>query len=321
MSSWKLLAFIFLNLTNLFSSVKSQNYPCGENGTFTGNSTYSGNLNSLLSSVSSNIDTNGFYNASMGEYADRVHAIALCRGDVQFDICRSCIYNATRSILQLCPYQKQATFRDPRNWCMLRYSNEYIFGRLVTFPDFYTWNTKNVTSPEEFNRDLTTLLNNLHSQAAYGGSLKKFAAANRTGPDSLTIYGLMQCTPDLASEDCRDCLIQVTQVIPRCCNGKPRFGIFTPSCILQYETYSFYNDTPQPAPASAPPPALPVREPPILAPPGEKILDFYFGLIIYKTCYTSVYICCVWDPTGNPFITLPLMDHLRCYQMTLMARL
>ncbi|CAI9787896.1 unnamed protein product [Fraxinus pennsylvanica] len=99
------------------------------------NSTYSANLNCLLSSVSSNTDTNGFYNASMGEYADRVNAIALCRGDVQLDI--------------------------------------------VAFVE-----QKILTSPEEFNWDLTTLLNNLHSQAAFGGSLKKFAAANRTGPDS-----------------------------------------------------------------------------------------------------------------------------------------
>ncbi|CAI9787897.1 unnamed protein product [Fraxinus pennsylvanica] len=274
-------------MSDLFGSVKSQNYPCGENGTYMSNSTFSANLNTLLSSVSSNIDTNGFYNASMGEYADRVNAIALCRGDVQLDICRSCIYNATRSILQLCPYKKQATFRDPRNWCMLRYSDEYIFGTLVTFPDFYTWNTKNVSDPDDFFQDLTTLLNNLQSQAAYGGSLKKFAAANRTRPDSLTIYGLMQCTPDLPSEDCRDCLIQVSQVIPRCCNGKPRFGIFTPSCILQYDTSLFYNYTPQPPPALAPPPppppSVPVREAPILAPPGEKILDFYFGNDVNKT--------------------------------------
>ncbi|CAI9780790.1 unnamed protein product [Fraxinus pennsylvanica] len=267
MSSWKCLAFIFLSLTNLFGSVKSQYNPCGQNGNYTSNSTYRANLNTLLSSFSSNIDSNGFYNASMGENSDRVNAIALCRGDVQLDTCRSCINNATRSIVQSCPYQKQANFWGPRDWCMLRYSNEYIFGTLATSPSFYRWNINNVTSQEEFYRDLRTLLDNLRGRAANGGSLKKFASANTTGPDFLTIYALVQCTPDLTSEDCSDCLTQATQYIPQCCNRSPGFGFFSPSCILQYETYSFYNDTSQSAPP--PPPPQPVPVPPIPVPPGN----------------------------------------------------
>ncbi|KAL2484002.1 Cysteine-rich receptor-like protein kinase 10 [Forsythia ovata] len=155
----------------------------------------------LLSSVSSNIDSNGFYNTSIGDIPDRVYSIALCRGDVQLDTCRSCINNATRTILQLCPYQKKAILWDRSDKCMIRYSNNYIFGTLETFPQFYGWNVKNVTSKEEFNKDLKTLLDSLRSQAAYGGSLKKFAAAIGTGPDILTIYGLEQCTPDLTSDD------------------------------------------------------------------------------------------------------------------------
>ncbi|KAL2559687.1 Cysteine-rich receptor-like protein kinase 10 [Forsythia ovata] len=201
MISWKWLAFIFLNLTNLFASVESLNYNCQDNGNYTSNSTYRANLNTLLSSVSSNIDSNGFYNTSTGDIPNRVYSIALCRGDVQLDKCRSCINNATRTILQLCPYQKKAILWERSDMCMIRYSNEYIFGTLKTFPRFGGWNVNNVTSKEEFNKDLKTLLDSLRDQAAYGGSLKKFAAAIGTGPDILTIYGLVQCTPDLTSED------------------------------------------------------------------------------------------------------------------------
>ncbi|CAI9787898.1 unnamed protein product [Fraxinus pennsylvanica] len=204
----------------------------------------------------------------MGENADRVNVIALCRGDVQLDTCHSCINNATRLILQLCPYQKQAIHWAPGDSCMLRYSNESIFGKPETVPRFYGWRIDNVTSRNEFNQDLGTLLNNLRSKAADGGSLKKFAAANTTGPDLLTIYGLVQCTPDLASDDCSNCLNQVIEVLSQCCSGKQGFSILTPSCILRYETYSFYNDIPQPPP---PPPPQPVSAPtpPILAPPGK----------------------------------------------------
>ncbi|KAL2467213.1 Cysteine-rich receptor-like protein kinase 10 [Abeliophyllum distichum] len=251
MISWKWLAFIFLNLTNLFASVKSQNYNCIDNGNYTSNSIYRANLNTFLSSVSSNIDSNGFYNTSTGDNPNRVYSVALCRGDVQLDTCRSCINNAARTILQLCPHQKKAILWDQSDKCMIRYSNEYIFGTLETFPRFYGWNLKNVTSKEEFNKDLKTLLDSLRDQAAHGGSLKKFAAAIGTGPDILTIYGLVQCTPDLTSEDCRDCLIQVANVIQGCCSGKEGFGILTPSCILRYEIYPFYTYTPQPTPPGA----------------------------------------------------------------------
>ncbi|CAA3016575.1 receptor kinase At4g00960 [Olea europaea subsp. europaea] len=256
MSSWKWVAFIFLNMTFNFGYIKSQNYFCGSNGNYTSNSTYRANLNTLLSSISSNMDSNGFYNTSRGENADRVNAIALC----------SCINNATRLILQLCPYQKQAFHWAPDDLCMLRYSNESIFGKPESSPRFYGWRIDNVTSKSEFNQDLRTLLDNLQSMAADGGSLRKFAAANTTGPDMLTIFGLVQCTPDLTSKDCSTCLTEVTGVISQCCSGKQGFGILTPSCILRYETYPFFNDIPRPAP---PPPQVSAPAPQILVPPGE----------------------------------------------------
>ncbi|CAI9755127.1 unnamed protein product [Fraxinus pennsylvanica] len=264
--------------------VRSQSHWCLNNGNFTSNSMYKTNLDTLLSSISSNIDGNGFYNASNGENSDRVNAMALCRGDLQLDTCRSCINNATDALLLLCPHSKEAIFWAESGQCMLRYSSESIFGKLATEPLYAWFLTAESTSPEEFNRDLRMLLDNLRSQAAYGGALKKFAAANATGPDLLTIYGLAQCTPDLNSDDCSDCLIHLVEFIPQCCNGKLGFAAHSPSCLLRYEIYSFYDDTPQPAP---PPPPLSV---PIPAPPGKDdnttqtiiiiIVPIIVGLII-----------------------------------------
>ncbi|CAA3025079.1 receptor kinase At4g00960 [Olea europaea subsp. europaea] len=257
MSSGKCLAFIFLSLTNFLPLVKSQSHWCLNNGSYTSNSTYKTNLDTLLSSISSNIDGNGFYNASNGENSDRVNAMALCRGDLQLDACRSCINNATNALLQLCPHQKEAIFWDESGQCMLRYSKEPIFGKLATYPLGAWYVLDNTTSPEKFNRDLRTLLDSLRSQAAYGGAFKKFAAANATGPDLLTIYGLAQCTPDLNSHDCSDCLIRLLEYISRCCSGRPGFASHCPS-FLRCETYLFYDDTPQPAPP-----------PPLQAPSGK----------------------------------------------------
>ncbi|CAI9782696.1 unnamed protein product [Fraxinus pennsylvanica] len=246
--------------------VKSQDHWCLNNGNYTSNSTYKANLDTLLYSITSLIDGNGFYNASYGENSDRLNAMALCRGDFQLDKCRSCITNATDALLQLCPYQKQAIYWAAVGNCMVRYSNESIFGKLATDPRKAWLVTSDAPSRQEFNRDLRTLLDNLRSQAAYGGAGKKFAAANTTAPDLLTLYGLVQCTPDLSSDDCSDCLIQVAEIIPQCCNGKLGFGVYCPSCLLRYETYLFYNDTSLPAP---PPPPMSLPTPPLPAPPGK----------------------------------------------------
>ncbi|CAI9782700.1 unnamed protein product [Fraxinus pennsylvanica] len=194
--------------------------------------------------------------------------MALCRGDFQLDKCRSCINNATDALLQFCPYQKQAIYWAEGGQCMLRYSNESIFGKLETDPRQQWYVTSDSPSRQEFNRALRTLLDNLRSQAAYGGAGKKFAAAN-TAPDLLTLYGLVQCTPDLSSDDCSDCLIQgVAEIIPQCCNGKLGFGVYCPSCLLRYETYLSYNDTSLPAPPPPPPP-MSLPTPPLPAPPGN----------------------------------------------------
>ncbi|KAL2484110.1 putative receptor-like protein kinase [Forsythia ovata] len=178
-----------------------------------------------------------------------------------------------------CVLIKKKTVLWDSDLCMIRYSNEYIFGTLETSPRIYWWNMNNVTNQEKFNKDLRALLDCLRGHAAYGFP-KKFAAANGTGPDILTIYGLVQCTLDLTSEDCRGCLIQVANVIPNCCNGKQGFAIFTPNCILQYEIYPFYTYTPQlaPPPATTPVPVpVLVPTPLISTPPGEEILyRFYF---------------------------------------------
>ncbi|KAI4298608.1 hypothetical protein L6164_032145 [Bauhinia variegata] len=59
-----------------------------ENGNYTANSTYQTNLNTLLSNLSSNTQTDyGFYNFSLGENSDQVNATGLCSGDIKPDVC------------------------------------------------------------------------------------------------------------------------------------------------------------------------------------------------------------------------------------------
>ncbi|KAK4485128.1 hypothetical protein RD792_007740 [Penstemon davidsonii] len=269
-SQRKLLAFYFIVLANLLALVKAQHYNCGDNGNYTSNSTYKANLNTLLSYLSTNnVDSNGFYNASMGQNPDRVNAIVLCRGDAQLDTCRTCIQNATIAIVKNCPYEMQADAILGSELCMLRYSNETIFGTMSTYPVWWVRNSVNASSPDQFNIYLRTLLDNLQVQAASGGSLRKVAAGKITAPDFQTIFALVQCTPDLSQEECKKCLNTAALDLPKCCKSQTGAEVLYPSCYILYSLTSFYNQSRleelkqvPPPPQTAPPQPLPIPSPP-----------------------------------------------------------
>ncbi|KAL0409307.1 UNVERIFIED_CONTAM: Cysteine-rich receptor-like protein kinase [Sesamum radiatum] len=201
MKSQTWLPLILLFLTNLSDFVTAQNYWCYNDGNYTANSTYSTNLNTLLSSLSSNMDDSGFYNASQGEAApDRANALALCRADIQLESCRGCVQNATIQLLNLCPQRKHAILW--RDVCVLHYSNVSLFGNRADSPIIMGWDTANVSSPVQFKESLRTVVDALTIQAASGGSLMKVAAGNHTAPDFKWIYAMLQCTPDISEADC-----------------------------------------------------------------------------------------------------------------------
>lgn len=226
---------------------------CGTKGNYTSNSTYNRNLNAALANLYSAASTSdsGFYNASVGQGSDRVYAIALCRGDVEPDICRSCVKDSIAYITGQCPDQKEAV-----EWyyeCMLRYSNSSILNNMVAEPTRALVNGNNASNQVQFNKDLRDLVERLRGPAVE----RKFATGSISGPDFLTIFALMQCTPDLSSLQCSDCLNRaITEISTRC------YGLgchlMKPSCRLRYEYERFYNQT---TTTNAPPPELPSTPP------------------------------------------------------------
>ncbi|GMP72846.1 hypothetical protein CsSME_00030743 [Camellia sinensis var. sinensis] len=269
MASCKQLLFLSYILINLVALTIAQPdflfHFCINNGNYTSNSTYQRNLNTLLSSLSSNTDKYGFYSSSVGQNPDRANAIVLCRGDVELQACRSCINDSITKLTQVCSNYKVAI-----GWydnCMLRYSNESINGTRTDNPSFWMWNADNSTSTSQYNQALRALLENLRNRAASSRGFRKFDAGNTTGPDFQTIFGLVQCTPDLTERDCTNCLLGAAGDIPKCCDGKKGGRVVRPSCNLRYEAYSFFNTIPADAPPPGAPP-LPASPPP---PPPTSI--------------------------------------------------
>ncbi|OMO64902.1 hypothetical protein COLO4_31715 [Corchorus olitorius] len=259
-SAWKFVISSLTSFTFLLTLSVAQDalyHTCVEsNGNFSKNSTYESNLNSLISTFSSNITANdfGFYNISSGQSPDAANGIALCRGDVNSDTCLGCIHNATTELRNRCPNQTEAII-----WydlCMFRYTNRSIFGVMEIEPFHHLPSLNDVVwDTETFNQTMNALLDSLIVNASSGNSLGKFATGNVE-----SIYALVHCTPDLTTIDCSSCLSQYVDVIPARCDRKQGCRVNGPSCNFRFETYSFYTITPAdvpPPPTATPTPASP----------------------------------------------------------------
>ncbi|XP_045787092.1 cysteine-rich receptor-like protein kinase 29 isoform X2 [Trifolium pratense] len=240
--------YFLLLLIIIVSQAKAQpnflrNFCINDNGNYTANSTYQNNLNILLSNLSSNTEINyGFYNFSYGQNTNKVNAIGLCRGDVKPDVCRNCLNDSRVLLTRLCPNQKEAI-----GWydnCMLRYSNRSIFGIMEQFPWFDLSNPNIVTEVDQFNRVLGNLMKKLKEKAASSNDARvKYATGNESDANLnfQTIYGLVQCTPDLSLQECMDCLNGAISYITSCCSNKFGGRVVKPSCNIRYESFPFYD--------------------------------------------------------------------------------
>ncbi|XP_017978381.1 PREDICTED: cysteine-rich receptor-like protein kinase 29 isoform X2 [Theobroma cacao] len=228
-------------------------------GNYTANSTYQNNLDNIFSQVTSLTEFNyGFHNLSSGQNPNKVNAIALCRGDTNLDNCNSCLNETVSELRQRCPLYKEVVGWS--EFCMLRYANRDILGEMEVSPSACLLNTQDVTNADQFNQALENLLNNLSSQAAAEGPLRKYAADNLTAGVFQTVYTMVQCTPDLSEQECGECLTVVKNGIGNCCLGKRGCRVLRPSCFLRFESSPFFETpvplpSPPPSPTTPPPPA------------------------------------------------------------------
>ncbi|XP_058725203.1 cysteine-rich receptor-like protein kinase 29 [Vicia villosa] len=243
----------------VYDKINNSHYMCDQTNNkanYTANSTYHKNLNTVLTTLTSNTDINyGFYNFSFGKNKDRVYSIGLCRGDLLPNDCRSCLNGSRDNLTSVCPNQREAIFWSENERCMLRYSDRLIFGIMEDVPRFVSDNFEDSVVGYSSNIVVTYLLNDLTSIAAEGDSRMKYAAGNLPGPKGEIIYGLVQCTPDLSETKCNSCLVESLQQIQSCCKGKIGGRVVRPSCNMRFETsFQFYEPgASPPSPLSHPP--------------------------------------------------------------------
>ncbi|KAH9606679.1 hypothetical protein KSS87_014888 [Heliosperma pusillum] len=224
---------------------------------FSTNSKYQTNLNTLFQDlISTATNRYGYHNATVGDGTnDVVYGSFLCRGDQGKSSCQDCVTTAAVTDLPItyCPNRKVATIWYDE--CMVRYSNESFFGTLDHAYDYFIVpESQNVTGNVTQFTDITDdMLINIASRAASGGSNIKYATG-AVGYSSLgTVYGLVQCTPDISNYDCKQCLVNGIATFPICKGARYAMD----SCNARFETYPFFNGNATLTgtfPSSSPPP-------------------------------------------------------------------
>ncbi|KAM0017298.1 putative protein kinase RLK-Pelle-DLSV family [Helianthus debilis subsp. tardiflorus] len=284
----------FIYLKNTITRADQQfdfiTYRCNYDANYTTNSTYQRNLNTTLSALPSTNSGLGFFNSSSGQGIDTVNSIALCRGDVNQDMCENCVNDSIVNLLQLCPNQKEA--RGYNDYCMLRYSNQTLLGSNPSQDGLILYNIQNVTNKDRFSEALRPLLGNLTAAAAAGDSLRKFSSGNTTGPDFSTIYSLVQCTPDLSELKCSECLENAVSMYAVEYSGKVGGRNLLPMCNFRYEIYRFFNGSTFAitSPPSSPPPTNSRASPPVSSPLPGKSSSRIVIIIVIITIVTIIVI-------------------------------
>ncbi|KAJ0735836.1 putative Gnk2-like domain-containing protein [Helianthus annuus] len=260
-----LLSFIFIYLIHT-PTLAQLDFLIGsfcQGGNYSVDSAYQRNLDATLSALPTTNNGFGFYNRSTGLGSDRVNSVALCRGDVNPDVCLSCVNDSIENLPQVCPNQKEAILY--LDYCLLRYSNEGILGNTQKEFNMSLFNALNVTVTDGFRDALGSILNELIGEAAAGGPLLKFATGKTNQSDNTRIYALVQCTPDLSEQQCRICFDDLISSYPGLFDGRIGARIIQPTCSFRYETYRFFNETVQvislPPPPSPLPPSTPTPTP------------------------------------------------------------
>ncbi|KAE8720055.1 Cysteine-rich repeat secretory protein 38 [Hibiscus syriacus] len=210
---------------------------CSDTGNFSADDPYESNLDKLSGYLSIQAPPSGFGLGSVGHYPNQAYGLALCRGDVSSQDCKTCVVEAGGEIRKRCPYNKGGIIWYDN--CLFKYSNVEFFGQIDNRNRFYMWNLNNVSEPQAFNEKTKGLLTELANQAY--ANPKMYAGGETELYGSEKLYGLTQCTRDLSSSECKKCLDGIIGELPSCCDGKEGGRVVGGSCNFRYEIYPFVN--------------------------------------------------------------------------------
>ncbi|CAN6168277.1 unnamed protein product [Urochloa humidicola] len=256
-----LYLFLLLSSTSLFfAAAEYAEYSCnGTTGNFTSGGAFAANLDRLIAALPGNASSSPFLFTSSsvgsgGAPGDTVYGLALCRGDLTDPTaCSSCLADAFARLRRLCGANRDATLYS--DICTARYSGSdflsltgdnspVINGMDVNTSTYPGWDSQNATSKSFFLSLVGTLFDEMSMYGAYNSSRRLASAVMFINAQLPTVYGLAQCTPDLAPAQCWRCFQGVADLNRRWYDGREGGRISGIRCSFRYEGYQFYQGTP-----------------------------------------------------------------------------
>uniref|UniRef100_A0A0E0FE08 Protein kinase domain-containing protein n=1 Tax=Oryza meridionalis TaxID=40149 RepID=A0A0E0FE08_9ORYZ len=242
---------------------------CSTAGNYTGDSQYKKNLDQLFTTLSAGAIAGDWFNtSSVGTGADQVFGLIMCYADRNSTQCQECLAGAPAGIVQVCPGSRTADANYDA--CLLRYSDKTFFSELTYGADptiawnvYFTPFVDNMTTMNDTRRRLMSQLAERAGDTKLrldNGSLPY--ADSKLGTSAL--YGLAQCTRDLAASECRRCLSGYVDDLSKTFPNNSGGAIKGYSCYLRYHLWPI--DITLPPPPPLPPPSRPPSSSP--APPS-----------------------------------------------------
>eukprot|EP00258_Populus_trichocarpa_P044964 XP_024460983.1 cysteine-rich receptor-like protein kinase 10 isoform X1 [Populus trichocarpa] len=235
---------------------------CDNSINYTSGSAYQQNLNLTLTSLAANASLTGYYISTVGQNPNLVYGLINCPGFISNEVCKTCANSVTTKIIQLCPNQMSASVCNEN--CSLQYSDSQFFSTADSAIRLSVFSSQNADDPFLFRSQLGSLLGNISNNAAAATS--RLAVGRTSYTSSIYINGMAQCTRNLTGSECLLCLQIIISYITSLSSDSVGFRVYTLSCNIRYEIYSFFSLSSLPPPPP-PPPSTPTPPPSTPTPP------------------------------------------------------
>ncbi|WZZ46877.1 hypothetical protein YC2023_043136 [Brassica napus] len=235
----------------IFSAISVSAQTCDETaGNFKPDSPYDMNRRLINFTLASNVTVHdGNFYGWMGLDPDIVYAVGMCSPGAGREACSQCIQDTSDSLLKSCPNQTDSfTWLGEEFLCLVHYSRKPFSGVLILEPSKVLYNSVDIEKEnlkefdsvwdELMSRTMTSLVrNNLSTPTS-----KYYENEIAPVPGYKNISVLMQCTPDVSSEDCKLCLEKSVDYYKTLHHGK-RGGINATSVITTTAFTAAFKDT------------------------------------------------------------------------------
>jgi hypothetical protein len=137
------------------------------------------------------------------------------------------------------------------NICIIGYSNQSFLGNVIITPSWNLKGSKNVKDSTELGKAenyIRNLIGRVTTEADVQWTMGEFNMR-----DTEKRYAMVQCSPYISKDECRQCLETMLDKVPKCCGTKVKWAVVCPSCGMEIDDNKFYQlQTGSPSPLPNP---------------------------------------------------------------------